>query len=124
MTKETSDKPQPPKRPLSAFFLYRQERYKDVTAANPAKGVAVVTKIISEEWNKLPEEKKKKYQDSYQTAKVKYDQEIKEYINKYGKVEKKKKIKREKKAKAGKGAKKGDSGKQQKTNPAVEHKEA
>ena len=102
MAKETTDKPQPPKRPLSAFFLFRQERYKDVTAANPSKGVADITKIISEEWNKLSEDKKKRYQDSYNATKVKYDKEIKEYVSKYGKVEKKKKIKREKKDKAGK----------------------
>ena len=106
MTKEISDKPQPPKRPLSAFFLFRQERYQDVTNAHKGKNVAEITKIISEEWNKLSDERKKKYQEQYNTAKVKYDQEIKDYISKYGKVEKKKKIKREKKDKAGKGSKK------------------
>ena len=106
MVKESSDKPQPPKRPLSAFFLYRQERYQDVTKANANKGVADITKIISAEWNKLPDERKKKYQDQYTSDKGKYDKEIQDYISKYGKIEKKKKIKREKKDKAAKGAKK------------------
>ena len=99
MVKESGDKPQAPKRPLSAFFLFRQDRYKDVTAANPNKNVADITKIISEEWKLLSDEKKKDYQNQYNASKTKYDQEIKDYTAKYGKVEKKKKIKREKKDK-------------------------
>lgn len=106
MVKEATDKPQPPKRPLSAFFLFRQDRYKDVTGANPDKKVADITKIISSEWNQLSDERKKGYQSQYTSSKGKYDQELKDYVNKYGKVEKKKKIKRGSKDKAAKGAKK------------------
>lgn len=106
MVKENNDKPQPPKRPLSAFFLFRQEKYKEVTGANPNKKIGDITKIISEEWNKLNDERKKQYQGQYAISKVKYDQELKEYVNKYGKVEKKKKIKRGGKDKAAKGVKK------------------
>ena len=99
MTKEVQNKPQPPKRPLSAFFLFRHDRYKDVVAANVGKNVADITKIIAAEWNKLCEEKKKTYQGHYNLAKVSYEAELKEYVGKYGKVERKKKIKREKKTK-------------------------
>ena len=106
MVKENSDKPQPPKRPLSAFFLFRHDRYTDVNAANPNTNVAEITKIISNEWNSLSDEKKQGYKAQYDTSKTKYDQELKDYVNKYGKVEKKKKIKRnkDKSAKAGKKA--------------------
>lgn len=110
MVKENNDKPQPPKRPLSAFFLFRQDKYKDVTSANPDKKVGDITKIIAEEWNKLSDERKKQYQAHYTTSKVKYDQELKEYVNKYGKVEKKKKIKRGGKDKDAKGSKKTNGG--------------
>ena len=106
MVKETNDKPLPPKRPLSAFFLFRKERYESVVKANPKMGVADITKVISEEWNKLSDEKKKGYTNQYSSAKVKYDKDIKDYVDKYGKVEKKKKIKRNKQDKDGKGAKK------------------
>lgn len=106
MAKETSDKPQPPKRPLSAFFLFRQERYTDVVKANPGKKVSEITQVISEEWRKLSDEKKAGYSKHYTTAKVKYDKDIKAYTDVHGKVERKKKIKRGGKEKAAKGTKK------------------
>lgn len=106
MVKENNDKPQPPKRPLSAFFLFRQDRYKDVTSNNPNMKIGDITKIIATEWGVLSEEKKKNYQSQYTGSKVIYDKELKEYVTKYGKVEKKKKIKRGGKDKAAKGGKK------------------
>lgn len=111
MVKEADDKPQPPKRPLSAFFLFRQDRYTDVNAANPKTSVADITKIISKEWNGLADERKQEYKKHYDASKVTYDQELKDYVNKYGKVEKKKKIKRMSKEKSSKEAKKADAGK-------------
>jgi len=114
MVKEAhnDDKPQPPKRPLSAFFLFRQDRYTDVNAANPNTNVAEITKIISEEWNKLSDERKQGYKTKYDGSKQKYDQELKDYVNKYGKVEKKKKIKRGSKDKdKAAGSKKANGGK-------------
>lgn len=111
MAADNSDKPQPPKRPLSAFFLFRQDRYRDVTGANPDKKVGEITKIISDEWNGLSLERKQAYQAQYSASKVKYDQELKEYVNKYGKVEKKKKIKKGGKNKEAKAAKKANGGK-------------
>ena len=102
MVKDNSEKPLPPKRPLSNFFLFRQDRYKDVITAHPDKKVGDITKIISDEWNQLAEEKKKAYQNQYLASKTKYDQELKDYVATYGKVEKKKKIKRGGKDKAAK----------------------
>lgn len=111
MAKDNTDKPLPPKRPLSGFFLFRQDRYKDIVAANPKKNVADITKLISVEWNKLGDDRKKQYNEKYGVAKVKFDKEMKDYVDKYGKVERKKKIKRAGKDKAAKGAKKSNAGK-------------
>lgn len=108
MVKETNDNPQPPKRPLSAFFLFRQNRYKEVSEANPKISVAEITKIISNEWNKLSDVCKQEYKKQYDTSKAKYDDELKDFVNKYGKVEKKKKIKRGNKDKSAKNAKKAE----------------
>lgn len=113
-----ADKPQPPKRPLSAFFLFRKERYDAVVKANPNKGVADITKIISEEWNKLGDDKKKGYTAQYTSSKAGYDKELKEYVDKYGKVEKKKKIKRNKQDKDAKNGKKGAAKKDGKAKKA------
>lgn len=111
------DKPQPPKRALSAFFLFRKERYDAVVKANPDKGIADITKVIASEWQKLSDDKKKQYSDQYSTAKAKYDKDLKDYVDKYGKIEKKKKIKRNKKDKEdknGKASKKTDKAKKSK----------
>lgn len=45
--------PAPPKKPLSAFFLYRGEVYDDVKAKNPTSKITELTKIISEMWGKV-----------------------------------------------------------------------
>ena len=39
--------PAPPKKPLSAFFLYRAEVYEDVKGKNPNAKITELTKIIS-----------------------------------------------------------------------------
>lgn len=39
-----------PKRPISSFFMYKSERYKEIVAVNPQLKIAEITKKISEEW--------------------------------------------------------------------------
>ena len=91
----------PPKRPLSAFFLYKGEKYPLFTAEHPNMKIAEITQIISNQWNAESDEKKAIYQASYQVAKVHFDREMQDYIDVYGKpVRKQKKVKKVKGGKA------------------------
>ena len=89
--------PAPPKKALSAFFLYRAEVYEKVKAEHPNSKITDLTKIISEMWNNVDEETKNRLEDQYQKNKEQVAKEKEEYVAKYGKIEKKKKNKNKKK---------------------------
>ena len=91
--------PAPPKKPLSAFFLYRQEVYGEVKAKHPNARITQLTKIISEMWGKVSGETKDRLEEQYKKNKEIAAKEKEEYEQKYGKIErkKKKKIKKGKK---------------------------
>lgn len=91
---ENHAKPNPPKKPMSAFFLYKDEVLKSVQQQNPNLKFTDLTKLIGEKWQKESEESKKKYQQSYEAAKKIYDAQFKDYVEKHGKPERVKKIKR------------------------------
>ena len=97
----------PPKRPLSAFFLYKSEKYPIITTEHPVMKIAEITQVISKQWQAESDEKKATYTASYQVAKAAFDQKMKDYISLYGKpVKKQKKIRKGKEGKAGKAEKK------------------
>mmetsp|Transcript_34168 Transcript_34168/g.39839 ORF Transcript_34168/g.39839 Transcript_34168/m.39839 type:complete len:136 (+) Transcript_34168:45-452(+) len=85
-----SNKPAPPKKPLTAFFLYKGDIYDDVKKANPDKKMTDLTKIISTKWNNVDAATKSKYEKKNEEAKEKYEKEMKAYVDQYGPVEKKK----------------------------------
>jgi len=99
----------PPKRPLSAFFLFRDERYPIVKAENANIKITEITKIISEQWRQQSDEIKKTYQDRFNASKKIYDQEMKDYIAKHGKP-----VRVQKKIRKGKGEKAEKKGKSEK----------
>jgi len=87
----TSDsKPDPPKRPMSAFFLYKADMFLQVKQENPDAKVTEITKIISHNWMNIDQETKAAYEARNTEAKQKYEQDMKEYEEKYGRIEKKK----------------------------------
>lgn len=102
--------PDPPKKPMAAFFLYKSARYSEFVKLHPDKKVSDLTKIISEQWNKESQEVKDKYQKEYNVLKEKYKEDLKAYEVEYGKPEKKKK-----KAKKDKGEKKAKGKKEKKS---------
>lgn len=61
--------PAPPKKPLSAFFLYRAEVYDDVKAKNPDAKITDLTRIISEMWGKVDEATRARLEEQYQKNK-------------------------------------------------------
>jgi len=86
------DRPAPPKRPLSAFFLYKYDAYEEVKRENPEARIIELTKIICEKWKNLDEETKKAYEKKQEEAKKTYEQQIKEYETEYGPILKKRRM--------------------------------
>jgi hypothetical protein len=88
--------PTPPKRALSAFFLYRGEVYNKVKSEHPDSKITELTKIISEMWNNIDQATKDRLEKEYQKNKEVVAKEKADYVSKYGKIEKKKKRKNKK----------------------------
>jgi len=101
-SKPTGDKPLPPKRPLSAFFLYKEDHFAQTKKDNPDAKVTDITKIIAKNWREVDATEKSKYEKKNLEAKSNYEREMKEYEEKHGKVEKKKRKSKGSKAKKGK----------------------
>ena len=99
---DSSANPAPPKRPMSAFFLYKSEKYGPASAANPDLKIASITQLIAKDWQNESPATKEGYQKSYVDSKKNYDKEYEAYVAKYGKPAKK-----QKRVKRGKGDKKG-----------------
>eukprot|EP01016_Furgasonia_blochmanni_P001545 TRINITY_DN105_c0_g1_i4.p1 TRINITY_DN105_c0_g1~~TRINITY_DN105_c0_g1_i4.p1 ORF type:complete len:175 (-),score=66.53 TRINITY_DN105_c0_g1_i4:438-962(-) len=93
-TKEDSNKPAPPKRPLTGFFLYKRDVYEEVKKANPTAKMTDLTKIISEQWKKVDADTHKKYEKMAESEKEKHAKLLKDYEDQYGKVERKRKSKK------------------------------
>ena len=69
-----------PKRPISSFFMYKSERYKEIVAQNPQLKIAEITKMISEEWaSTVDSSKKEEYKKKYASDKEKYLRDIEAY---------------------------------------------
>ncbi|KAI5601305.1 hypothetical protein BDE02_01G084000 [Populus trichocarpa] len=75
-TKKEKD-PLKPKHPLSAFFLFSNERRAALLAEN--KNVLEVAKIAGEEWKNMTEKQKRPYEEIAKKNKEKYTQEIEAY---------------------------------------------
>ncbi|KAH7513778.1 high mobility group B protein 6 [Ziziphus jujuba] len=78
-TKKTKKERDPlkPKHPISAFFLFTNERRAALAAEN--KSVLEVAKITGEEWKKMTEEQKGPYEEIARKNKEKYLQEMEVY---------------------------------------------
>ena len=85
--------PTPPKRALSAFFLYRGEVYDRVKTENPTAKITEITRIISDMWHNVDQATKDRLEAEYQRNKQEVAVEKAEYEEKYGKIERKKKKK-------------------------------
>lgn len=78
---------EPPKRPLSNYFIYKAE--KDVIARareelGEGASVAALTTKISEYWKALSDEDRKVYNDRAAELAAEYKQAVAEYEAKYG----------------------------------------
>ncbi|KAK2964958.1 putative High mobility group protein DSP1 [Blattamonas nauphoetae] len=75
--------PEAPKRPLSGYFHFGNEFrpiiLEELKNEGKESGVTVVAKVISEKWNALDEEGKKKYMELAEQDKARYEKEMKVY---------------------------------------------
>jgi len=76
-----------PKRPLSAFFIFKSDCYDQVRRENPTLKITDVTKIVAQRWGNLSAEAKSFYEAKNQEAKAIYEQQIALYESTYGKIE-------------------------------------
>lgn len=83
-----TENPPPPKRPVNAYFMFRNEIYNDVRAKNPELKMLDHSKIIKERYDKMDEGKLKSMKEQYEKDLKKYKDEMAVYEAKYGKIEK------------------------------------
>ncbi|MBA0575176.1 hypothetical protein Golob_024885 [Gossypium lobatum] len=80
-TKKERD-PLKPKQPMSAFFLFSNERRAALLADTGNKNVLEAAKIAGEEWKNMTEEQKKPYEEIAKKNKEKYMEEMEVYKQK------------------------------------------
>uniref|UniRef100_A0A182RXD4 HMG box domain-containing protein n=1 Tax=Anopheles funestus TaxID=62324 RepID=A0A182RXD4_ANOFN len=68
-----------PKHPLTGYVRYMNENRESVRQKNPSLTSIEITKIMAEEWTKLPEDRKKPYLEAAEVDKERYNKEISEY---------------------------------------------
>ena len=68
-----------PKRPISAYFFYNQERREKLKKEKPNLDNKELIRAMSEEWNKLTDEEKKPYVKKAAEDKKRYVEEMKAY---------------------------------------------
>lgn len=71
-----------PKKAISAYFFYIQERREALKKEKPNLDNKEIIKTMGAEWNALSDEKKKPYVAKAEADKKRYDEEKKEYDKK------------------------------------------
>jgi len=82
-TKKTKD-PNAPKRPLSAFMYFCQDKRSDIQAQNPNAKFADLGKIMGAQWKELSPADKKPYEKKNQADKERYETEKANYTGPEG----------------------------------------
>ena len=72
--------PNAPKKPLTGYFLFCQDRREEAKKSNPDK--KLTTADLKAAWDSLDAKIREKYDNTYKTNKAKYDEEMKAYKEK------------------------------------------
>ena len=78
-TKKAKKDKDAPKRAISAFFFYNQERREKLKKEQPNLDNKEIIKRMSAEWNKLSDDQKKPYVQKAEADKKRYEAEKKAY---------------------------------------------
>eukprot|EP01084_Bolivina_argentea_P041913 77371_1 len=68
-----------PKRPLSSYFLFSQERRPQLQTANPNTKMSEIGKLLSNEWKIMDNDTKSKYNNLANDARFAYELQMEEY---------------------------------------------
>lgn len=71
--------PDKPKKPLSSYFMYYNDKRKKLSEKNPSLTQPDISKLLTEKFQKLPEKKKAKYKARYLEDKKVYEEKLKEF---------------------------------------------
>jgi hypothetical protein len=66
-------KPAPPKRPMNAVFLYKNEKFDEYKKSHPEKKLTEITSDLCAQYKTIPEADKKKYEADFKAARDKYE---------------------------------------------------
>lgn len=69
-------KPDPPKRPMNAVFLYLNDHRASFSKANPNLKLTEVTSKLSEQYKSLSAKEKEKYEKAYEKAKLEFEKVV------------------------------------------------
>ena len=69
----------PPKKPLTAFFLFKEDYWKQVKDDNPTLKMTEIGKIMCEKWAKADQQTIAYYEAKIQEARELYEQDMKLY---------------------------------------------
>ena len=69
--------PNAPKRPMSSYFLFLNERRETLKKEKPELKMGEQTKVMTTEWKAMDAKKKKKYEDLAAKDKERYESEMK-----------------------------------------------
>ena len=93
-----------PKKPLTAFFLYKKDQYPKTKETHPDMKITEITKLIATNWTSEKAETKNKYEKMAGVEKQKYEKAKEAFEKEHGKIsELKKKEKKDKKSKSSEG---------------------
>jgi len=72
----------PPKKPLTAFFLFKGDHVDEIKKQNPGARLTEISAIIAQRWKDLDPETKQAYEKKNEELQKKYEQEMKEFEEK------------------------------------------
>ena len=89
--KDTQERPSPPKKPLTAYFLFLSDNREKIKLKHPEKSGPVIVKLCGEAYRKLTDKEKAQYDDKAKKLRADYEKDVAAYIAKYGSLPKKNK---------------------------------
>jgi HMG (high mobility group) box len=79
--------PLAPKRPMSAFLKYSQNKRSDVKEQNPSMSNTDVSRLLGEMWRNASDDERQPYVDEEQVERANYNERIKEWREEQGKID-------------------------------------
>lgn len=79
----------PPKKPMTAYFLFMKEKRSEIKESNPDMKVSEISKELGKLWAGLSDSEKEKFKNLAAEAKLQYEEDLKAFITEHGEPSKK-----------------------------------